>query len=150
RQDRRLRRRMTRFRAIPRQEEIAGLERDLQFHPSTVSDLRVLTPVQVEAFNRDGYLKGLRALDEAEMADHRAYFDGLLARALAPGGNSYSITTAHLTYGRVYDLLRHPRIVAFVRDILGDDVVGWGSHYFCKLPGDGKVVHWHQDASYWP
>ena len=35
----------------------------------------------------------------------RAYFDLLLARTLAEGGDSYSISTAHLRYGRVYDLL---------------------------------------------
>ena len=29
-------------------------------------------------------------------------------------------------------------------------MVAWGSHFFCKLPGDGKAVSWHQDASYWP
>jgi ectoine hydroxylase-related dioxygenase (phytanoyl-CoA dioxygenase family) len=47
-------------------------------------------------------------------------------------------------------LLIHPRIVAYVKDILGDDVIGWGAHYFCKMPKDGKRVSWHQDASYWP
>jgi ectoine hydroxylase-related dioxygenase (phytanoyl-CoA dioxygenase family) len=74
----------------------------------------------------------------------------LLARVLACGGDSYSISTAHLRHGKVYDLLRHPRLVALVRDLLGADVVGWGSHFFCKMPGDGKAVAWHQDASYWP
>ena len=69
---------------------------------------------------------------------------------MAAGGDSYSISTAHRKYARVYDLLTDPRIVACVRDILGEDVVGWGSHFFCKMPGDGKVVSWHQDASYWP
>jgi ectoine hydroxylase-related dioxygenase (phytanoyl-CoA dioxygenase family) len=29
-------------------------------------------------------------------------------------------------------------------------VIAWGSHFFCKLPRDGKTVSWHQDASYWP
>ena len=29
-------------------------------------------------------------------------------------------------------------------------MIGWGSHFFCKLPHDGKTVAWHQDASYWP
>ncbi|MBA3710809.1 MAG: phytanoyl-CoA dioxygenase family protein, partial [Planctomycetes bacterium] len=71
-------------------------------------------------------------------------------RTLADGHNSYSIRAAHLRYRTVHALLSHPRILACVRDLLGDDVVGWGSHYFCKLPRDGKVVHWHQDASYWP
>jgi hypothetical protein len=138
------------FRTIPKHDEIEALERDLRFHPSAVTDPKVLTRAQVEQFNRDGYLKRIRVFSAEEMAAHRAYFDDLLARVLAAGGTSYSISTAHLTYGKVYDLLTHPGIVACVRDLLGEDVVGWGSHYFCKLPGDGKLVHWHQDASYWP
>jgi len=138
------------FKTIPRQAELAQVERDLRFHPSTVRDPRTLTLGDVETFNREGYLKGLRVFSGEEMAQHRAYFDRLLDQVLASGGTSYSISTAHLKYGRVYDLLAHPRIVALVRDLLGENVVGWGSHYFCKMPNDGKVVHWHQDASYWP
>jgi hypothetical protein len=140
----------TEFKAIPRTDDLAGVERDLRFHPSPVREPNVLAPEAIGRFNRDGYLKGFRVFSEAEMAAHRGYFDALLARVLAAGGSSYSINTAHLKYGKVYDLLTHPRIVAHVRDLLGADVVGWGSHYFCKLPRDGKVVHWHQDASYWP
>src|SRR2546428_3221814 len=138
------------FKTIPEHDEITRLERDLRYHPSTVKTRQQLTRQQVDAFNRDGYVKGLRSYSREEMAAHRAYFDALLARVLAEGGSSYSISTAHLKYGKVYDLLTHPRIVRCVRDLLGENVVGWGSHYFCKLPRDGKVVHWHQDASYWP
>ena len=138
------------FKTIPNHDEITRLERDLRFHPSTVENPQALTRQQVDAFNRDGYVKGLRIFSREEMAAHRAYFDALLARVLAEGGSSYSISTAHLKYGKVYDLLTHPRIVRCVRDLLGENVAGWGSHYFCKLPRDGKVVHWHQDASYWP
>ena len=50
----------------------------------------------------------------------------------------------------MYDLLTHPRIVAIVKDLLGENVIAWGSHFFCKMPHDGKAVAWHQDASYWP
>jgi len=50
----------------------------------------------------------------------------------------------------VYDILTNPVIVDRVADLLGDDVVAWGSHFFCKMPGDGRAVAWHQDASYWP
>ena len=102
------------------------------------------------AFNRDGYLKGIRIFSEEEIAGIRRYFDHLLASTLAAGGDSYSISTAHLRYGRVYDLLTHPRIVGCVKDLVGEDVIAWGSHFFCKMPGDGKRVSWHQDASYWP
>jgi len=135
---------------IPKTDELSQIERDLRFYPSTVTDPRKLTREQVTTFNRDGYLKPLRIFDGREIAAIREYFDKLLAETLAAGGNSYSISTAHLRYGRVYDLLTHPRIVACVKDLLGDDVIAWGSHFFCKMPGDGKRVSWHQDASYWP
>nr|CAA9247240.1 Phytanoyl-CoA dioxygenase [uncultured Armatimonadetes bacterium] len=135
---------------VPDQGELKDVARDLRFFPSVVRDGTVLSAAQVEAFNRDGYLKGIRIFDETEISGHRAYLDALLARVLAAGGSSYSIATAHLRYGPVYDLLTHPRIVACVRDLLGPNVVGWGAHYFCKMPRDNKPVLWHQDAVYWP
>jgi hypothetical protein len=138
------------FAITPEQPDLDRLPRDLRFHPCTNDRPRVLSRDQVGAFNRDGFLKGLPVFSEAEADAHRRYFDALLARVLAAGGDSYSISTAHLRYGKVYDLLTEPRIVALVRDLLGADVVGWGSHFFCKMPGDGKAVAWHQDASYWP
>ncbi len=138
------------FKIIPDNTELDQIERDLRFHPLGVETPSTLTREQIEAFNRDGFLKGIRIFDEDEIARHRRYFDQLLARVTAEGGDSYSISTAHLKYGEVYDLLTHPRIVAVMKDLLGENVIGWGSHCFCKMPRDGKRVSWHQDASYWP
>ena len=92
----------------------------------------------------------MRIFDRQEITAACAYFDEFLARTLASDGSSYSISTAHLRHGHVYDLLTNPRIVACVTDLLGADLIGWGSYFFCKMPGDGKVVSWHQNASYWP
>jgi non-haem Fe2+, alpha-ketoglutarate-dependent halogenase len=136
--------------SIPSTEALSAVERDLLFHPATVEHPQRLTHDQIATFNRQGYLTKIRIFEPAEIAEIRRYFDELLARTLAAGGDSYSIGTAHLHYGRVYDLLTHPRIVSYVKDLLGENVIGWGSHFFCKMPGDGKRVSWHQDASYWP
>ena len=138
------------FKMIPGQDDIRQMNRDLRFHPVDNEVPRTLSRAQIEHYNRDGYLKGIRIFSEAESRENRRYFDDLLTRVLAAGGTSYSISTAHLKYGRVYDLLTEPRIVACVRDLLGENVVAWGSHFFCKMPHDGKRVSWHQDASYWP
>jgi len=134
----------------PTEEELHGLRRDLRFHPSAVRSPSRLSAEDILRFNRDGYLAPIRIFSAEEIGAIRRFFEDLLARALAAGGDSYSISTAHLRSGRVYDLLTEPRIVACVRDLLGDDVIGWGAHFFCKMPGDGKRVSWHQDASYWP
>lgn len=141
---------MTKFQAVPDQTDLEKMDRDLRFYPSQVTKPGSLSVEQVEQYNRDGYVKDLAVFSLAEADELRAYFDALLERAIAAGGDSYSISSAHLTYGRIYDLLREPRIISYVKDILGDDVIGWGSHFFCKMPHDGKSVAWHQDASYWP
>jgi len=135
---------------IPSADQLSTVQRDLRFHACGVLDPRALTREQIAAFNRDGFLKGIHIFNQDEIAAHRRYFGDLLERVVAAGGDSYSISTAHLKYPQVYDLLAHPRIVAVVKDLLGENVIGWGSHYFCKMPRDGKRVTWHQDASYWP
>lgn len=141
---------MAKFQAVPDQADLEKMDRDLRFYSSPVSEPETLTRDQVSQYNRDGYVKNLPIFSPAEAIELRAYFDELLEQVIAEGGDSYSISSAHLTYGRVHDLLCEPRIVACVKDILGKDVVGWGSHFFCKMPHDGKSVAWHQDASYWP
>jgi non-haem Fe2+, alpha-ketoglutarate-dependent halogenase len=141
---------MTEFKIIPDQDAVNAVGRDLHFHPSTVTEPTTLTLENVAHFNKNGFVRPIRIFDGPEADDLRAYFDRLLEQAIAEGRDSYSISTAHLKYGRVYDLLTHPRIVACVQDLLGPEIVGWGSHFFCKMPGDGKRVSWHQDASYWP
>jgi non-heme Fe2+,alpha-ketoglutarate-dependent halogenase len=140
----------TTFNAIPGQDALTAVERDLSFHPSANPAPRVLSPEQIDRFNRDGYLMPFRIYTREEVADLRSYFDELLERYLAEGKDSYAISSAHLRHGRVWDVLTNPRIVALVSDLLGPSVVAWGSHFFCKMPGDGKTVSWHQDASYWP
>lgn len=140
----------TQFAITPDQADLDKLGRDLRFYPVQNDSPRVLTREQIEHFNRTGFVRPVRIFSEAEITSIRGYFDDLLARVVAAGGDSYSISTAHLKYGRVYDILTDRRIVACVKDLLGENVIAWGSHFFCKMPHDGKAVAWHQDASYWP
>ncbi|MCZ2340181.1 MAG: phytanoyl-CoA dioxygenase family protein [Bacteroidales bacterium] len=140
----------TSFPALPATEELTQIPRDLRFPPIVNLTPRILTPEQIRQFNQYGYLMPFPILTPTEIADLRVYFDTLLAQYTAEGKDSYSISTAHLRHGRVWDMLTHPRLVTLVTDLLGPSVIGWGSHFFCKMPGDGKVVSWHQDASYWP
>ncbi|MGF1583639.1 MAG: phytanoyl-CoA dioxygenase family protein [Gemmataceae bacterium] len=138
------------FRMIPEEDELSKIERHLAFFPANPKQFHRLSPLQVEMYNRDGFLRPISLFDESEITDLRRYFDGLLEKVLQSGGDSYSISTAHMKHARVYDLLTDTRVVDCVSDLLGENVIGWGSHFFCKMPHDGKTVAWHQDASYWP
>ena len=89
----------TDFQAVLDQSDLAALPRDLQFHPTRNEQPQVLTPAQIEHFNQHGFLMGMRAYAPAEIATIRQYFDELLARVVAAGGDSYSISSAHLISG---------------------------------------------------
>ena len=138
------------FAIAPEADALDRIDRQLAFFPVRNECPRRLSPAQLDEFNARGYLTGIRIFPSAEIAAIRRRFDALLQQVLADGGDSYSISSAHLTHADAYDLLADDRIVEYVSDILGPDVVGWGCHYFCKMPHDGKRVDWHQDATYWP
>lgn len=138
------------FDITPDDEDLKSIERDLKFHPAATETPAHLTREQIESYNSNGFVRPLEAFDESEIAEIRAYFDRLLEETIAAGGNSYSISTAHMKHGRVYDILTNSKLTGYVSDLLGENLVAWGSHFFCKMPGDGKEVAWHQDASYWP
>ena len=48
------------------------------------------------------------------------------------------------------DLARDPDIVELVSGVIGDDVILWGCHVFCKPAAEGYETPWHQDGHYWP
>ena len=48
------------------------------------------------------------------------------------------------------DLARDPEIVELVSGVLGDDIILWGCHVFCKPASEGYETPWHQDGHYWP
>ena len=138
------------FQITPDENELGRLQRDLRFHLALTTAPGVLTPTQIHSYNTDGYIKPIDVYSHAEITEIRSYFDKLLEDVIASGGDSYSISTAHMKHAGVYDILTNPALVDYVADLLGDDVIAWGAHFFCKMPGDGKAVAWHQDASYWP
>ena len=48
------------------------------------------------------------------------------------------------------ELALDPEIVELVSGVLGDDVILWGCHVFCKPAVEGYETPWHQDGHYWP
>jgi ectoine hydroxylase-related dioxygenase (phytanoyl-CoA dioxygenase family) len=138
------------FSVVPEGQELQKIIRDLRFRPADPAQGRTLSAEQISGYNEHGFIRPVPVYAPAEITAVRAYFDDLLQQVIAAGGNSYSISTAHMKHAGVYDILTNPVIVSYVADLLGDDVIAWGSHFFCKMPHDGKAVAWHQDASYWP
>lgn len=124
--------------------------RQAGFIPADPVLARTLHPDQVEAFNRDGIIGPFTVHSPEEAQANRAAFDAMLAAFRAQGRDSYAINGFHDRCATIWDMATNPRILDLVEDLIGPDIVVWGTHFFCKMPGDGKAVAWHQDATYWP
>ena len=134
----------------PMTDAMPEVGRELRFHPVHHDRPRCLRPAQLRQFDELGYIFPLDVFTAAEAEANRAYFDELMDRAAAAGWDAYSINGWQRHCAGMWDLCTEPRILNYVQDLLGEDLVCWGAHFFCKLPGDERRVSWHQDASYWP
>lgn len=131
-------------------DALPDMKRELKFYPAETTTPQKLTPEQIQQYNQKGYICPLDVFTTKEAEANRVYFDRLLAKAEAAGKNNYSINGWHNTCEGIYDLLTDNRILDYVQDLLGPNLVSRMTHYFSKRPGDTKQVAWHQDASYWP
>ena len=109
---------------------------------------RVLTPNQVESYQRDGLLFPLPALSAAEVAHFRSCHDEL-DRRLGDCPTAEQKGDCHLHFKWVCDLAVHPVVLDVVEDIIGPDILIHSSTIFTKYAQDEKFVSWHQDSHYW-
>ncbi|MEM9139506.1 MAG: phytanoyl-CoA dioxygenase family protein [Pseudomonadota bacterium] len=111
-----------------------------------------LSPSQITAYARDGFLCPLDVLTPGDAAAHRAGLEALEAReggAMPRPISEYLRMNAHLTTGVSLAQARNPRILDAVESILGPDLMLWSCEYFIKEAGSKSIVSWHQDLTYW-
>lgn len=131
-------------------DAIPEMERDLRYFPIDTAHPQKLTDEQIRNFNEKGYVFPVDLFSVEEADANRRYFDMLLKMASEAGLDSYAVNGWHTHCCGIYDLVTEDRILDYVEDILGPNIVCTMTHYFSKTPGDAKSVYWHQDASFWP
>jgi ectoine hydroxylase-related dioxygenase (phytanoyl-CoA dioxygenase family) len=109
---------------------------------------KILTQAQLEEYRRDGVHFPVEVVSEFEAAGLLARFERVEA---AHGGRLPARINQkpHLLYPWISDLIRHPRILDAVEDVLGPDLLCWGAQFFAKNARDPSHVTWHQDGTYW-
>ena len=117
---------------------------------------------EIARYQRDGWVVPQWRLPDAQLATMQAALDELLRRN--PGVRPEKLVSAHVERAGsgadngegvrgVADFLhlaRDPAIVDLVASLIGDDVILWGAHVFCKPAAEGYETPWHQDGHYWP
>jgi ectoine hydroxylase-related dioxygenase (phytanoyl-CoA dioxygenase family) len=102
---------------------------------------------RVDAYHRLGYLFPVEAVTPAEAADLRAQLEAVERRTGGPLSGPWR-HKAHLLFTFLNDLIRRPRLLNAVAEILGPDILCWNTNVFTKEAADPSLVSWHQDATY--
>lgn len=110
--------------------------------------MKPLNDAELEQYRRDGIVIPRVGLDAVTVDELRAKLDSFLVEQ--------GITDADY----VPDIIERdpswlrfgvmPAILDAVEQLIGKDIIIWGSALFCKAGVGGKATPWHQDGHYWP
>jgi ectoine hydroxylase-related dioxygenase (phytanoyl-CoA dioxygenase family) len=109
---------------------------------------KVLTASEVEAYNTTGYHFPVDVLSPGEVADFRGKLEAYERSSGGPISGAMR-HRSHVLFTWVADMVRHPKILDAVEDVLGPDILCWNTSFFVKEARDPGFVSWHQDATYW-
>jgi non-haem Fe2+, alpha-ketoglutarate-dependent halogenase len=112
--------------------------------------MKALTQEQVDSFHYNGFLFPIPALTPREITTCLAGLERLEAEIGSPVAEAdikwRSHAYAHSPWFN--DLIRHPRILDAVEDVIGPDIMAWTSTFFIKEPHSPTFAAWHQDGTY--
>ncbi|HEY1707175.1 MAG TPA: phytanoyl-CoA dioxygenase family protein [Rhizomicrobium sp.] len=117
----------------------------------------LLTDDEVESYRRNGYVTPKYKLPPDIHAGLKASVEALIDRNT--GLRPEQLAGAHVKENKdtgvkgnadLLDFTRHTDVLDIVEQIIGPDIIMWGSQVFSKPPGDGMAIPWHQDGQYWP
>ncbi len=146
---------------------IHKLVSDLFHWPTSKSEWEKfkLTNEQVSFFSENGFLAGIKMLDDAqvnflrnelsEVADvdhpsHSLYYEFHSNESADPSTILFHALGAWRIGPGFHDVLWNPRFLVAASQLLGNVPVRfWHDQLFWKPAKKGGVVAWHQDYSYW-
>ena len=123
-----------------------------------------LTEEQVAFYQTNGYLRGIRVLNdeqvealrdelaaffESDHAGHEYWYEYHSNESSDPGTVLFHALGAWRIGNAFHDLLWNPAFTIPASQLLGGAVRFWHDQLFCKPARHGGVVAWHQDYSYW-
>lgn len=112
---------------------------------------------QLDTYRRDGLVVAPFRLPAPRLAAMRESLDRLLRDNATTAPES--LICPHIPNGahhdeaaaaQWFDYATEPGVLDLVEQVLGPDVILWGSQVFCKPARTGRTIPWHQDGQYWP
>ena len=101
---------------------------------------------QLAQYDRDGFLFPIKVLSDDEVSFFRNALDSLVNSC--DDGPVKRLDRLHLFFDWARRLVTHEALLDSVQDILGDNILVYGTLVFYKRPHDPGYAAWHQDSVY--
>jgi len=108
---------------------------------------KILTEEQVKHYHEFGYCSPVDVLSETEAANVRQHLEEA-ERKYPEALNPTHRNNAHLAFCFLDEIAHHEIILNAVEDLIGPDILLYGSVLFIKEAWSPGFVSWHQDATY--
>lgn len=110
--------------------------------------LMKLTLSQIEAYERDGFLSGLRVVPTDQARQYQLAYDQLESE-LGRDKCALGLLDRHFDQRFIWDIATTPNVLDVVESLIGPDILLLATHFFCKYGPPDRFVAWHQDVTYW-
>lgn len=112
--------------------------------------MKLITREQQAQYYHDGFLFPNRVLTAQEAAECLVRLGQMEAKigAPLPKADMKWRGAAYVYSPWVNQLVRHPKILDLVEDVVGPDILVFWATFFIKEPGTPHFTAWHQDATY--
>lgn len=117
----------------------------------------ILTSAEIAAYRRDGFvvphyrltgppLARLQRLAAKLIADNPGLVDGPITSPHVPGSGTEGVKGDC----EWREVATQPELLDIVEQVIGPDIILWGTTMFYKKPNKGPVTPWHRDGFAWP
>ncbi len=108
---------------------------------------KVLTNAQVKAFHRDGFISPIDVFSKAEALRLRRELEAA-EKKWPEAFVGAARNNAHLNLLCLDEIAHNKTLIDAIEDLIGPDILNYGTVLFIKEPDDPGFVSWHQDARY--
>jgi non-heme Fe2+,alpha-ketoglutarate-dependent halogenase len=107
---------------------------------------KILSPAQIEAFEEDGFVAPVRAISAERARYYRQCLEAF--EAAYPDDRLKLDQKAHMICPWVDEMIREPAILDAIEDLIGPDILCWGTSLRAKAADGRTFAGWHQDTAY--
>lgn len=109
----------------------------------------MLNQDQIERFRDSGVVFPVRPFLPEQISLLTGEVNNLIEMNRQSTGPAFYARDLHERFPFIRELASNPRLLGAVESVLQSEPYLFGARIFCKEPGDGVRIGWHQDVPFW-